>query len=397
MAFLMDAFEGPHAGTEIQLLELIRGLDDSRFEPELIVLRPTPYVQSLQAFPCPVTILGIERLASPQAIRALLGLTMRLRRSGTRLVQILFNDAAAIGPLFCRLGGARVLVSRRDLGFWYTPTILWMLRFSNRFVDAVIANSEAVRSNVNRLEKVPLSRITVVPNGHDLEKFTTPARPGLREQLGIDPDAPIVAVVANLKALKRHGDVIRALAHVHAQRPTTHLLLLGAGQEETALRTLAAELGLAGFVHFMGRVADVVSIVKHSTVCVLASETEGLSNAILEYMACARPVVCTDVGGNPELITDGKNGYLVPVGNVTALADRMERLLSNPQQAAQFGRAAREAFETRFSSQTMVAAHVSLYDRILGSSGEQPTCLKADDSGVCASSSPSGARAGELP
>jgi glycosyltransferase involved in cell wall biosynthesis len=127
------------------------------------------------------------------------------------------------------------------------------------------------------------------------------------------------------------------------------------------LRRLAAELGIADRVHLTGLVETPAAYVAAADACVLCSETEGLSNAVLEYMHAGKPIVCTSVGGNPELVTDGETGYLVTVGDVAAITDRLARVLDNPDAAARLGVAARARALADFSVEAMVARHEELY------------------------------------
>ncbi|HWP99049.1 MAG TPA: glycosyltransferase [Vicinamibacterales bacterium] len=366
IVYLVDSYTGPRAGTEVQLLELLRGLDRRRFEPSLAVLRPTPFIAEPGRLPCAsVQVLRIHRLLSPRSWFRMAAFAATLRRRGVRLAHIFFNDASVIGPPFLRLAGIRIVVARRDMGFWYTPAMLRCLRVSGRFVDAVVANCEAVRLNVHRLERYPLARARVIPNGQRLERFLAPADPTLRSRLGIPPEAPIVGMVANLKPIKRHEDLLRAFSIVRLQHPTAHLLLAGSGELEADLRTLAHHLDLAGCVHFAGPVDDAVPVVRHCAVCVLSSESEGLSNALIEYLGCAKPVVCTNTGGNAEVVREGENGFLVEVGDVAALADRIGRLLADPALARTMGRRARRRFVDRYTVDRMLAEHMRLYDELL--------------------------------
>lgn len=365
IVYLMDAYEGPHAGSEMQLLELLKGLDRRRFDPSLVVLRPTPYVSEGGQLPCPVQVLGVYQIRAGRSWMKLASFAASVRREDVRLVHILFNDASIIAPPFCKAAGLRTVVARRDMGFWYTPTTLRLLRLSNRFVDAIATNCEAVRLSVHRSEHYPLERTHVLPNGHAPARFLVDPEPRLRARLGIGPDDPLVAMVANFRPIKRHSDLLEALAIVRTRYPRVHLLLVGSGELETELRVLAARLGLAESVHFLGNSSDVIPIVKHCAVCVLSSESEGLSNALLEYLGCGKPAVCTDVGGNTELVRDGENGFVVKVGDIPALADRIDSLLADPALARAMGQRARKLFADRFTTERMLDAHMKLYDMLL--------------------------------
>ena len=368
--YLMDALEGGRqtGGTEAQVLELLRHLDRDRFEPHLGVFRPTMFVNDAGNLPCPVTIFGIGKLLHPRALLQLIRLSSFVRRERFDVVHILLNDAALVGPLFCRLGGARVVASRRDMGFWYTRAHLAALRLSNTCVTQMIANSDAVKRNVHQREAYPLARITTVRNGHDPRRFAVAPLPELRARLGLAPDDPIVGMVANLNPWKRHLDLIRAFADVRRVHPRAALLLVGAGPSEDSIRDEVRRLDLLGAVRFLGAVTDAVPIVRHFDVGVLCSESEGLSNALIEYMACGVPSVSTDVGGNPELLTDGESGFLVSPGDVGAIADRLIRLLNRPAERRRMAAAARRAAEA-LTSARMARAHMDVYSRAASPGG----------------------------
>jgi glycosyltransferase involved in cell wall biosynthesis len=365
IAYLIDALESFHAGTESQLLELVRGLDRRQFQPMLIVLRPTLVLDAGGFLEVPVHVLDITRLRSPGSWFRLARLAVFLRLKRVRLVHIFFNDAAMIGPPACWLGGARTIAARRDMGFWYTPATLAALRQANRFVDRIVVNSEAVRANVITHEHYSAQSIEVIPNGHDPARFEVPPAADLRQQLGIGPADPIVGIVANLRPIKRHTDLLQAFAIVRQTHRQAHLLVIGSGALESELRARTSALGLDSAVHFLGSSPAPVSLIKHCDVCVLTSESEGLSNAVIEYLACGKPTVCTIAGGNPELVQDGDSGFLVPVGDVQALADRITQLLDDPALARRLGARARQTFLERFTVTRMLERHVELYDRLL--------------------------------
>ena len=129
--YLIDYFDGPYGGTERQLYELIKGLDKKLFQPHLAIFRHTSFTKDKTiSFPCPIIELNINKLATPDTLLKLLKFSQRIRREDFRLVHIYFNDAAISLPLFCKMGGARVISSRRDMGFWYTTRNLLALKVS---------------------------------------------------------------------------------------------------------------------------------------------------------------------------------------------------------------------------------------------------------------------------
>lgn len=358
--FLIDFVVGPVAGTERQLIDLIRGIDDAGLRPLLAVFRATPYVSDAAQLPVIARVLGIERLASLRTLFRLFRLTWFIRHERIDIVHIFFNDAALVAPLFCRLGGAKVIVARRDLGFWYTPANLALLRLSNRFVNLIVANSEAVRRSVSQREGYPAERIRVIYNGHDLRRFVRPPADDLRLRYNIPRPAPIVGIVANLNPVKRHRDLIDAFARVRERVTDAHLVLVGSGPLEPVLRDQVSALGLQNAVHFLGSMQDVIPVVRLFAVGVLCSESEGFSNALIEYMGCGVPSIATGVGGNAELIDDGLNGLLVEVGDSAALATAIESVLADPMLARRLGHAGRRTVEG-LTLERMIDAHIRAY------------------------------------
>ena len=364
IVFVIDEYETSAAGTERQLLELITGLDRSRYEPHLAVFRPSAFLADCSTFPCPVHVLNVRSLSTPTALLSLAGLSRLVARLEAPIAHTFFNDASIAAPLFCRLGGARTVAARRDMGFWYTPAKLRALRISNRFVDVIAANSEAVKRNVHAREGFVLDRIAVVPNGHDPRRFDVEPAAGLRQRLGIREGEKVVGMVANLYPRKRQADVIRALPAIISHSGPVHLILAGDGPDGDELMSLAIALGVGRVVHILRGTNDVAPIVKHFDVAVLASESEGSSNAIIEYAFCKRPIVCTNVGGNPELIKHRESGLHVECGDVAGVASAVSELLAAPRLAERLAANAHQLAASRYTSRAMLAAYMHLYDTI---------------------------------
>jgi glycosyltransferase involved in cell wall biosynthesis len=143
------------------------------------------------------------------------------------------------------------------------------------------------------------------------------------------------------------------------------VLIGGEGEERSALEAQVRAAGLEGIVEFPGRILDVPAFLAGLDIAVLPSRAEGMSNALLEYMAAARPIVATAVGATPDLLADGRTGLLVPPEDPTALADALAQLLSQPEQARQLGEAARLEARQRFSRPAMVRRFEEFYLRLL--------------------------------
>ena len=357
--FLVDAYWHPHGGTEGQLAVLVRRLP-VRWQPTVWVVHDSPWLRG-HAFPCPTRSFRVRSLRRLRYVPAALSLLRAVAAERFDLVVALMGDAGVVGPLAGRLAGTPVLVSRRDLGFWRTPAIDVASRRAARLTHGFLANCDAVARHVVEADGVPPSRVRVVRNGHEPAAFDVPADDSLRERLSIPAGAPIVGCLANVKPLKRQADLLEAAGRLSAKVPDLHVLLLGAGPWEE-LRAVADRAGVGARLRTLHATGPVVPILKNLAVGALCSETEGLSNAILEYMGSGLPVVATDVGGNPELVRDGENGCLYPVGDVEALAAALSRVLCDPATAAEMGRASRRRFEAEFGAERMVRESVDAFD-----------------------------------
>jgi glycosyltransferase involved in cell wall biosynthesis len=247
-----------------------------------------------------------------------------------------------------------VVVARRDLGYWRTPRRTEILRRTHRLAAAVLANADAVKAETVAAEHVPPGRVAVVRNGHTSFGGRV-ADPGLRVRLGIPADARVLGLVANRRPLKRQEDLVEALGRLVPAHPDLHALFVGEGEFAPHLAR-AEELGVRDHVHVdVAKGRPVSDWLLHLHAGVLCSETEGLSNALLEYMACGLPVVATRVGGNPELVRDGVDGLLYAPGDVGGLVAALEALLADPARARRMGDAARRRASEAFTAEGMAA------------------------------------------
>jgi len=209
---------------------------------------------------------------------------------------------------------------------------------------------------------VDSSKVKVIYNGLNLSLYGQEwDLSDLRVEIGVEPGDPIVGSVGRLRPVKNFGLLLEAMVLVIKELPRTRLVLVGGGKMEESLKGLARTLGIDSKVIFLGSRADVHRLISLFDVFVLPSLYEGMSNTILEAMACSRPIVATRVGGNPELVEDGLNGYLVPPRDANALAERIITLLQNPDQARRFGRAGRDIVEKRHQLKAMVRANEEMY------------------------------------
>lgn len=273
--------------------------------------------------------------------------------------------AARLARVPLRIGARRESEGHR------TPAQRWVERRAFALAHVVVANAEAVRRELIR-DGVPASKIVTVYNGVDTSRVAPIAnlnRAGVLASLGLPP-APkrrFVTIVANLRSpYKDHPTFLRAAQRVSEAVPEAAFLLAGEGPLTEDMRVMARDLGIEDQTFFLGRCMRVAELLAVSEVCVLSSKDgEGFSNAITEYMAAARPVVATDVGGAREAVIAGDTGYIVPPGDHEKMAARIIELLLQPERAHAMGERGKLIVEEKFSCETQLTRTLELYDRLL--------------------------------
>ena len=365
-------------GTERQVVDLTRRLDAARFDARFACLRRGgAFLPDVEATGMPLAEYGINSLHNGNTFRQQLKFARHLRRDGIQIVHTynFYPNVFAILP--ARLSGVpRVVASIRDTGVYQSPMQKRVQRCLCGLADCVVVNAEAVRRWLIE-DGVRPERIVVIRNGVDLTRFApAPRRPGLRRELNLPPDAPVLAVLSRLTQSKGFEDFLQAAALVAARFPEARFMIVGDRsivrdgavvgdvRYRAELQSLADRLGIGDRLVFTGYRMDVPEVLSEVTVSVLPSLSEGLSNAVLESMAAGRPVVATRVGGTPEVVEDGVTGLLVPPRDPESLARAIGLLLENRELAVRFGRAGRERIEAQFTLQRMVDETQRLYERL---------------------------------
>jgi glycosyltransferase involved in cell wall biosynthesis len=360
VGFLIDRL--CRGGTETQLLALIRELDRSRFTPSLFLLNgEDDESRALESDCCPVYRLGFRSFLRPRQWIKALRLAGWFRRQRLDVLQVYFQDSVYLGVPVARLAGVRRVVRvRNNLGHFLTPKHRLLMLLFGRLVDRTLTNCEPAREALLRAEWLAGRRVEVLENGVDLERFP-PAPPP-------DPTRSTVRVglVGNLRAVKGIDLLVQAAAALRERYPRLTYEVAGEGPERPALERLIAGFGLADCFRLVGSVADVPGFLARQDIAVLCSRAEGMSNAVLEYMAAGRAVVVTDVGANAQLVRHGETGLVVPPGDAGALAGAIARLLDEPGLAVRLAEAARRRVQHDFSRAAMVRRFEGFYEGLCG-------------------------------
>lgn len=351
------------AGTEQHLLRLVRGLDQTAFQPVLVLLDGSgARSQRLEPAECPVHRLQVKSFRSPAILSSILKFARFLKRENVDILEMYFPDSTLFGALSGRLAGVPVrLRTRRNAGYWMTGSHRWRGRLVSRLVQWTIANNEISRDTVIEQEKASRESVIVIPNGVDTQRFAEAA-----ERRRPEPTGPArIGMLANLRPVKRIGDFISAATRLLEQRDDVEFVVAGEGPCREALQQQIKQTPFAGPIRLVGVVEDVPEFLGQLDMLVVCSESEGLSNSVLESMAAGLPVVATDVEGNRTLLADGQRGLLWPVGDVTALATAISRLVDDPVLAHALGQAGRDYVQQHCSQRNMIGQYQSVYRRLV--------------------------------
>lgn len=364
------------AGTQTHIANMVRGHDRDRFAPGLLCLQGKgPLGERLEAEGYPVGALGLERIYGPAAARACARYVARLRREAIDVVHAYLFSAQVFGVPPARLAGVPlVLAGRRAVGaYWTARKYRIARRFSNAFAHLHVGNSAAVRDYVVGEERVPPSRVRIVYNGVDAERFRPPD--GGRGGRG----SVTVGYIGSLTRVKGVDILLRAARLAVASFPRLRVRIVGdgpsparradEGDTDERLKSLAGELGIAGAVEFAGGTEMVEEELRRMDIFVMPSISEGMSNAVLEAMASGLPVVASGSGGNLEVVGDGATGFLFPVGDDAALAGRIAALARDARMRGAMGEAGRRRVLERFTVGRMVSEMEALYLEGLGGRG----------------------------
>jgi glycosyltransferase involved in cell wall biosynthesis len=342
-----------------------RSIDRQRFHLTIAATRPIPgrtnlLLDELARLGAETVALPIGRGIDVNTVRLLVQL---IRRRRIDILQTHDAQTRRVGTLAAAITGVRHLTSVHGWIFndQKQRAAKWLDARVIRMADRVIAVSEALRQQLE-LSGVARERIIVLKNAILLDDYRTPGVPsGLKAELRIPAEHSVVSIIGRLSAEKGHEVFLQAAALVAKEgRPVT-FVIVGDGPMRGRLAHRVQELGLAHHVRLAGHRSDMSDVYAMTDVLAISSYTEGIPNVLLEAFAYGRPAVATDVGGVAEVLSDGKDGYLVAAGDVRAMAGHLADLLTNDSLRQRMGAFARASVESRFSFDRRTEALEHLY------------------------------------
>ena len=357
VAMLIDSFEA--GGAERIAVEVASGLDRERFSPIVVATRHGgPLDDVLRRADVEYVVLGRRHGFSPRKYRR----AHRLLRN-VDLIHSHKLGSNLWGALLSRTTGVPLVV--RDPTFSGTPSRVrtygyrWWIAPVAR---CIICPSTSLARSLYA-EGVPPGLVEVIPNGVRLDAALP--REEARAELGLDPAAFVVGIVARLREEKAHEVLFRAAAQLRDDGRDVTVCVVGDGPRREALVETAEGLGLDGSIVWAGERAEAKRLPAAFDVGVICSDFEGLPVAALETLAAGVPMVCTAVGTMPDILSEGA-GLIVPVRDDAALATAIRSFIDDRAAAAEAGLRARDVVRQHYEYQQMVRAFERVYDRVLG-------------------------------
>jgi sugar transferase (PEP-CTERM/EpsH1 system associated) len=354
-------------GLENGVVNVVNGLDADRFRSTVICLKQAgEFAQRLKAPGTTVHTMGLQPgndWGLPWRLSRL------LRREGVDVVHTRNAESFFYGAAAAKLGGIRHLVhSEHGRTFDDKPARFRLQRLLSSGADAIFTVSEQLKRDLCVHVGLAPRKVEVLYNGVDLSRFGSTRREAARVALGLAKDTIVVGSVGRLVSVKNYALLIRALRDPGLAKVST--ILIGEGPERAALEQQIQSDGLSDRVRLLGHRDDVHTLLSALDVFVLPSLSEGMSNTLLEAMACGVPPVASRVGGNGEIVADGVHGRLFASGDEQALRAALLELCLDEQRRKAFGQAGQHRVKSAFDLGVMVRNYESLYERVTRSTRE---------------------------
>jgi len=359
------------SGGEQSLMNLWRNLDRRMYVPHLIIPNDGLLSEEARRVDVEIGLCDIPQLRPKNALkilRAFLVLAVYCKKKSIRIIHSCTPRNNILAAVLGKIVGIPVIWHERNLIFGDEIDI------SRRFYflpDKIICNSQAIAERFRKGSGIP-SKVQVILNGVDLKKFSIGnAIPLIQKKYNPD-EKEVVGLISNLGKRKMPEYLLKACPYILEKSPRTSFLIVGGefGEEDKGrkreLEERAKNLAMGGSITFTGFLSDVSDIIQLFDIGVAVTEKEACSRAILEMMACGKPVVAFNTGGNPELIEDGVTGILVDFGDIEGFAKSVADLLQDDTRRKKMGAKARERAERLFDVKVNARKTEEIYSELVG-------------------------------
>lgn len=344
------------------LLNLLGSTDKEKFDIKVVLPQGSMLIDKVQGLGFQaIPVDGMkDKSFDAGAVSLLLGIFRKEKP------QIVHTHASLSARLAARMAGVIIIntkhcIDSRKTGIKKLATSC----LNNLLSDGIIAVSEAVKQNLAD-NGVTEGKISVIYGGiRPVKELSSEEKSRIRQNWGIAEGDIVVGIVARLAEVKGHKHFVEAAEIISRDNADVRFLIAGVGPKEQAIKELIRQRGLTDRVVFTGFVDNIYEIFNIIDINVISSLSEALCLSIIEGMCVGKPSVGTNTGGIPEVIKDGYNGYLVPVGDFLMLADATLKLVRNPELRKDMGDKGRELAAGRFTADAMARSIEQLYESIL--------------------------------
>jgi len=358
-------------GLEKVVISLLTKLDRDRFDPQLICLSGQGKLFCDAQLASEATLVLEKRQKNYLGLNLDLSAIAAIRRFVIRRsIRLIHAHNAA--PLIYAGLASRALVRRPHIVYSEhnqiysaSDTAKKKFRFYLRLADSVISVSHDLANSL-RVSAGWRRSIEVIHNGVDGHRFEVGRDEKVRAELGVTDEMFLIGTGVVLSRQKGIPDLIEAAQRVCAKCPRAMFVIAGDGPLRAELESLGRQSGLGSRLRFLGFRNDMPHFIAALDLYVLPSLWEGLPLALCEALAVGKPIICTNVGGNSEVVIDGENGYVVPAADPMALSVAILKVSQRSGRSETYCKSNRDRFERHFSDHAMVAAHEELYNRLLG-------------------------------
>jgi len=356
----LSSTSGP-GGAEMIVKRLASSLDPGRFRSVVCLFRPGWLYDASKAQGIPTSVIGINGAFDLRWARAF---AAHIRKERVSVIHAHEFTANAYGSLVGQILGIPVIATVHGKNYFAEQLKRRLAyRFASR-VSRMVAVSQDLKQFIVRQAGVAEHRVNVIYNGTDIAGLApTDQLRAIRADLRLDEYDHVIGSVGSLYPVKGQIHLINALPEIVRACPKTVLLLVGQGELEQVLKVEVAKRNVDAHVRFLGFRSDVPALLSLFDVFVLPSLSEGLSMALLEAMAAGKPVVATNVGGNPELVVDGDTGFLIDAESPESISNRVVQVLRDKQRAGRMGDSGRRRAQDKFSFRAMVDRYQKCYEQ----------------------------------
>jgi glycosyltransferase involved in cell wall biosynthesis len=355
-------------GVQQQLLSLLKAYSREMFNPIFCCLGPKEEIgkeiEGTKIEFIPLNKLRYNRF-SPGIVLELYRL---MKKKQIHVVRTHRYRSNLYGRLAAFLAGVPVIIASVHDNYRTDkrPQRRIMNRILSKITDKIVAVSENVKEDIIRYDSIDPSKIEVIPNGIDVERFNPEKNTAdIRKEFSLEQDDIVIGFIGRIVPAKGLEYLLNALPYLKEEFKSIKLLIVGEGSLVEELKARAKKNNIFDNILFTGRRRDIPDILASINIFVMPSIAEGLPNALLEAMAMGKPIVTTEVGGIPEIVKNGFNGLLVPPRDTLSLSKAIKELISNDRLAAKLGQAARDLVHDNLSIKAIAQKWQSLYLSIL--------------------------------